>query len=166
MHLADRALALLDHPLLTRVGNLRTLVSVVGVLGLLVVAVLLALFELFTDVGWVPLLFVGLALVIVLVLALGRLRPNRSSGPVGRLDVPKGTGPTLTTPGADGETAASQLAELLLEQMGDVARAAVAKARNSPKPGQVQKGGAGSTNLQAVGDGDIHSDGHRRRRRG
>lgn len=99
MHLADRALALLDHPLLTRVGNLRTLVSVIGVLGLLVVAVLLARFELFTHVGAVPLLFVGLALVIVLVLALGRLRPNRSSWPVGRVDLPKGRAPTVTARG-------------------------------------------------------------------
>jgi len=86
-----------------------------------------------------------------------------ASGPFGRVDVPKGRGPTLTAPGADAGTAASQLGELLREQMDDVARAAVAKARSSPQPGQVQKGGAGSTNLQA--GGDIRIDGYRRRRR-
>ncbi len=161
MHLADRALALLDHRLLTRVGNLRTLMSVAGVLGLLVVAVLLALFELFSHVGWVPLLFVGLALVIMLELALGRLRPSSSSGPVGHLDVPEVSAPSPIAPRADADTTVSQLGELLREGMDDVARAAVAKARSSRAARQVQKGGAGSTNLQA--GGDIRIDGRRRR---
>ncbi len=51
MHLADRALDLLDHRLLTRVGNLRTLISIAGLLGLLAVAVVLAIIKLYANVG-------------------------------------------------------------------------------------------------------------------
>ena len=150
MHPEDRALALLDHRFLTRVGNLRTLISVAGVIGLLAVAVVLAVIKLYADVGWVPLLFVGLALVIVLVLALGRLRA-RSPGPGGQLQVPNGKVPTRTA-GEPDDTSAALLGELLREQMDEVASAAVAKARTSPERGQVQRGGPGSTNLQAGRD--------------
>ncbi|MGO9973419.1 MAG: hypothetical protein ACLP01_11555 [Solirubrobacteraceae bacterium] len=160
MHLADRALDLLDHRLLTRVGNLRTLISIAGLLGLLAVAVVLAIIKLYANVGWVPLLFLGLALAIALALALGRLWRGRSPEPAACVDVPKGRSPIRTTPGAGDGTTASQLGELLREQMDDIAGAAVAKARSSP--GQVQKGGAGSTNLQA--GGDIRIDGRHWRR--
>ena len=156
MHPEDRALALLDHRLLTRVGNLRTLISVAGVVGLLAVAVVLAVIKLYADVGWVPLLFVGIALVIVLVMALGRLRA-RSPGPSGQLQVPKGGVVPTRTPGGPDDTPAS----LLRGQMDEVARAPVAKARTSPERGQVQRGGPGSTNLQA--GRDIRVDGGRPR---
>ncbi len=110
----------------------------------------MAVIKLYADVGWVPLLFVGLALVIVIVLALGRLRA-RSPGPGGQLQVAKGRVPTRTA-GEPDDTPASQLGELLREQMDEVARTAVAKARTAPERRQVQRGGPGSTNLQAGRD--------------
>jgi hypothetical protein len=73
----DRLHALLDHRFLSRLGNLRTLISVGGVVVLTLIALALALVELFVRVGWVPLLFLGLAFLLALILGLGRLRTRR-----------------------------------------------------------------------------------------
>ena len=49
---------LLDHRFLTRLGNLRTLVSLAGAAALVLIGVTLAVIKLFTGAGWIPLLFV------------------------------------------------------------------------------------------------------------
>jgi hypothetical protein len=67
-----------DSQLLTRVGNLRTLVSLLGFGALLVITAVLAAVELFTKVGWVPLLFFGLALLVLAVLAIKALAERRA----------------------------------------------------------------------------------------
>jgi hypothetical protein len=75
----DRVLALLDSRHLSRVGNLRTLISVAGAVALMLIGVVLAAIKLFTDTGWVPLLFIGLALVVVFVLVAGGVRSKQHS---------------------------------------------------------------------------------------
>ena len=75
----NRAFALLDSRFLSRIGNLRTLVSVAGVIALVLIAAVLAAIRLFTDAGWVPLLFVGFALVVAFVLIAGRVRARERS---------------------------------------------------------------------------------------
>jgi hypothetical protein len=75
----DRMEKLLDHRFLTRLGNLRTLVSLAGAVALVLIAVILAAIKLFTGAGWVPLLFVGLALVVAFVLVAERVRSKQRS---------------------------------------------------------------------------------------
>jgi len=69
----DRLRALLDHRFLSRLGNLRTLVSVVVAGLLVVIGLLVAVVKLLTDAGWVPLLFMGLALLVLLLVGIQRL---------------------------------------------------------------------------------------------
>jgi hypothetical protein len=73
----DRLYALLDNQFLSRLGNLRTLVSVAGVVGVVLIALVLALVHVFAHASWVPLLFLGLAFLLALILGLGRLRTRR-----------------------------------------------------------------------------------------
>jgi hypothetical protein len=64
--------ALLDHRFLSRVGNLQTLVGVVGIAAAVLIAIAVALAKVFTSVGWVPLFFLGLALLLAVLLVLSR----------------------------------------------------------------------------------------------
>jgi len=73
--MVDHLQALLDHPFLSRLGNLRTLLGLVGVAALVLVAV--ALFELLTHAGWVPDLFLGLALVLLIATGAERVKARR-----------------------------------------------------------------------------------------
>jgi uncharacterized membrane protein len=68
--------ALLDHRGLTRVGNLRTLVSLAGALVVVVAALVMALVKLLTSVGPVPLAFLGFAVVILGVVIVQKIREH------------------------------------------------------------------------------------------
>jgi hypothetical protein len=77
----DRLHALLDHPFLSRLGNLRTLVSVIGAVALVLIGLILAAIKLLTDAGWVPLLFVGIGLVVAVVVVIERVRGQGKRAP-------------------------------------------------------------------------------------
>jgi hypothetical protein len=70
MGLGHRALAVLDHPFLARIGNLNTLVAVLAAMALMAVGLVVAVVSLLTEVGWVPLLFVGAGLALVAFLGI------------------------------------------------------------------------------------------------
>ncbi len=74
----QRVLGLLDHPWLTRYGNLRNLVSVAGVVVVALTAVVVALAQIFTRVGWVPLFFLGWALVLLGLVVIQKIQERRS----------------------------------------------------------------------------------------
>jgi hypothetical protein len=70
----DRAFALLDNRHLSRLGNLRTLITVGTAGALMLIGLILAAVKLFTKVGWVPLLFLGAGLAVAFVVAISYLR--------------------------------------------------------------------------------------------
>jgi hypothetical protein len=73
-----KALALLDHRWLTRYGSLRNLVSLAGVVVVVLVAFIVALANLFTSVGPVPLVFLGIAVVILGLVVIQKIQVGRS----------------------------------------------------------------------------------------
>jgi hypothetical protein len=73
----DRLYATLDNRLLSRIGNATVLISVGGFVGSVLVALVVALVYLLTHVGWVPLLFLGLALLLALLNVLTRFRERK-----------------------------------------------------------------------------------------
>jgi hypothetical protein len=78
---ADRLRALLDHPFLSRVGNLRTLATIAIAVGLVVIGLVLAAIQLLTRAGWVPLLFVGVGLLLFVLLGMSRVWAVRQRRP-------------------------------------------------------------------------------------
>jgi ABC-type multidrug transport system fused ATPase/permease subunit len=79
----DRVFAVLDSRFLSRVGSLGTLVSIGGIVGAVLVAIVVALVYPFARAGWVPLLFLGLALLLAVLLVLTRLRARKERRSVG-----------------------------------------------------------------------------------
>jgi len=65
-------LRFLDHRLLSRIGNFKTLLSVMGVAALLIAAVVVVIVRLLGVAGLVPLLFIGLAATIAALLLIKR----------------------------------------------------------------------------------------------
>jgi hypothetical protein len=70
----DRLYAMLDSRFLARIGGAMVLVSIGGFIGSVLIALVVAAVALLTHVGWVPLLFLGFALLLALVVVLTRLR--------------------------------------------------------------------------------------------
>jgi hypothetical protein len=97
--MVERFLKLLDHSFLTRVGNLRTLVSLSTAAILIFTGLVLAAIRLLANAGVVPLVFVGVGLVIAGLALLSKVKARWSRAqdePNTTIHVPQGRIPLRT----------------------------------------------------------------------
>jgi hypothetical protein len=97
--MVERFLKLLDHSFLTRVGNLRTLLSLSTAAILIFTGLVLAAIRLLANAGVVPLVFVGLGLVITGLALLRKVKARWSRAqhePNATIHVPRGRVPLRT----------------------------------------------------------------------
>jgi hypothetical protein len=73
-----KALALLDHPWLTRAGNVKTIIGIGTAAVLAAAAIVVALDKLFTRIGWVPFALMGSALIIFGLVAVQKLQERHT----------------------------------------------------------------------------------------
>lgn len=91
-------LNLLDHRFLTRVGNLRTLLSIGGAVIFIAAGFIVAAVALFSNAGTVPLVFVGVGVVILGLVLLRAIRSRWSRSqkkPNATIHAPKGRIPPM-----------------------------------------------------------------------
>lgn len=90
----ERAFQLLDHPFLSRLGNLKTLIGLLVAAALFVTGLVVALAAVFSNAGWVPLLFIGAGVLVLLLVGIAALVSPRGSSDAAK----QGPSPPLPTP--------------------------------------------------------------------